>query len=146
MKGSEKNRLASTKTSDDVLLDENLTKIIRDNPFYIRSHSKLVLQEAIDNDSKFLCDLNIIDYSLLVGIDEERKELVVAIIDYIQTYTSLKRIENVFKSMGTSKVMPTVVDPQSYMNRFQNKMDQYFQCLPDDWFQFYGIAFNLTSN
>lgn len=143
LKGSEKNRLATTKTSDDVLLDENLTKIIRDNPFYIRNHSKLVLQEAIDNDSKFLCDLNVIDYSLLVGIDEERKELVVAIIDYIQTYTSIKRFETVFKSMG-GKVLPTVVDPQSYMARFCSKMDQYFQCLPDQWYQWYGIVFNLN--
>ena len=131
LKGSEKNRLASTKTSDDVLLDENLTKIIRDNPFYLRNHSKLILQEAIDNDSRFLCDLNVVDYSLLVGIDEERKELVVAIIDYIQTYTNIKKLETVIKSMGSR--LPTIVDPQTYMARFQNKMDQYFQCLPDQW-------------
>ena len=143
LKGSEKNRLASTKTSDDVLLDENLTKIIRDNPFYLRNHSKLVLQEAIENDSKFLCSSNVIDYSLLVGIDEERRELVVAIIDYIQTYTSIKKMETVFKSLGnfsSTARLPTVVDPQTYMVRFQNKMDQYFQCLPDQW---YGLVYSL---
>ena len=143
LKGSEKNRLASTKTSDDVLLDENLTKIIRDNPFYLRNHSKLVLQEAIENDSKFLCASNVIDYSLLVGIDEERKELVVAIIDYIQTYTSIKKMETVFKSLGNfsgTNRLPTVVDPQTYMIRFQKKMDQYFQCLPDQW---YGLVYSL---
>lgn len=134
LKGSEKNRLANKKLADDVLLDENLTKMIRDQPLYVRAHSKLLLQAAIDSDSWFLCRLNVIDYSLLVGFDDERKEIVMGIIDYIQTYTNLKKLETVIKSVG--KVLPTVIDPQSYMDRFRAKMDMYFHCLPDQWHDF----------
>lgn len=32
------------------------------------------------NDSKFLAKLNIMDYSLLVAVDNERNELVVGIV------------------------------------------------------------------
>ena len=47
-------------------------------------------------------------------------------------------LETVIKSVG--KVLPTVVDPTSYMIRFQNKMDQYFLCLPDEW---YDIRYDI---
>ena len=51
-----------------------------DSPLYIRPHSKTVLTLAITNDSQFLSTNLVMDYSLLVGIDEHRKELVVGII------------------------------------------------------------------
>ncbi len=35
----------------------------------------------------FLSNLNVMDYSLVVGVDAERKELVVGIVDYIRTFT-----------------------------------------------------------
>ena len=49
-------------------------------PFYLREHSKRILRGAVWNDSKFLADLNIMDYSLLVGVDTERNELVLGIV------------------------------------------------------------------
>jgi hypothetical protein len=35
----------------------------------------------------FLASLNVMDYSLVVGVDSERKELVVGVVDYIRTFT-----------------------------------------------------------
>lgn len=35
----------------------------------------------------FLSGLNVMDYSLVVGVDVERKELVVGVVDYIRTFT-----------------------------------------------------------
>jgi 1-phosphatidylinositol-3-phosphate 5-kinase len=49
-------------------------------PYYLREHSKRILRSALYNDSKFLADINVMDYSLVVGIDNEHHELVVGIV------------------------------------------------------------------
>lgn len=49
-------------------------------PFYLREHSKRILRGALYNDSKFLADLNVMDYSLVVGYDSKASELVVGIV------------------------------------------------------------------
>ena len=49
-------------------------------PFYLREHSKRILRGALFNDSKFLADINVMDYSLVVGVDSARNELVVGIV------------------------------------------------------------------
>lgn len=35
----------------------------------------------------FLANLNVMDYSLVVGVDSESKELVVGVVDYIRPFT-----------------------------------------------------------
>lgn len=49
-------------------------------PFYLKEHSKRILRGALYNDSKFLSDINVMDYSLVVGVDNETHELVVGIV------------------------------------------------------------------
>jgi 1-phosphatidylinositol-3-phosphate 5-kinase len=49
-------------------------------PFYLREHSKRILRGALYNDSKFLADINVMDYSLVVGVDSANNELVVGIV------------------------------------------------------------------
>lgn len=51
-----------------------------DSPLYIRSHSKAVLNRAIEQDTKFLADNSVMDYSLLVGLEPSSDELVLGII------------------------------------------------------------------
>ena len=51
-----------------------------ESPLYLRPHSKLVLRSAITSDSSFLSSNLVMDYSLLVGIDDDTHELVVGII------------------------------------------------------------------
>ena len=51
-----------------------------DDPLYVMSHSKTVLSQAIGSDTQFLASQSVMDYSLLVGLDKERRELVVGII------------------------------------------------------------------
>lgn len=138
LKGSVRNRLVNTagKQAEEelVLLDENLLKWSVDSPLYLRPHSKSVLKMAITNDSQFLSKNLVMDYSLLVGLDDSTKELVVGIIDYIRTFTWDKKLEMVFKSNlpGQGK-MPTVVSPQLYKNRFLEAMERYFLHVPDQW-------------
>ncbi|XP_066481245.1 1-phosphatidylinositol 3-phosphate 5-kinase isoform X2 [Tiliqua scincoides] len=140
LKGSLRNRNVKTDTGkescDIVLLDENLLKLVRDNPLYIRSHSKAVLKLSIHSDSHFLSSHLIIDYSLLVGRDDTTDELVVGIIDYIRTFTWDKKLEMVVKStgiLGGQGKMPTVVSPELYRTRFCEAMDKYFLMVPDHW-------------
>ncbi|KAK6165394.1 hypothetical protein SNE40_022328 [Patella caerulea] len=139
LKGSMRNRLVNTsgkREEELVLLDENLLKLSVESPLYIRPHSKTVLKSAITSDSHFLSTNLVMDYSLIVGLDEVNKELVVGIIDYIRTFTWDKRLEMVFKSsglMGGHGKMPTVVSPQLYRSRFLEAMERYFLHVPDQW-------------
>jgi 1-phosphatidylinositol-3-phosphate 5-kinase len=132
LKGSARNRLADTNTEDEVvLLDENLVNMIRESPFYVRSEDKRILMAAIKSDTQFLTAHELLDYSLLVGIDEVAKEFVVGIIDYIRSFTWDKRVEMVFKSSLPAKEKPTILKPESYRERYIAKMDKYFLTVPD---------------
>ena len=57
--------------------------------------SKTLLNIGIINDTLFLSIVNVVDYSLLVGVNEETKELVVGIIDYFRCYDIIKKIGKV---------------------------------------------------
>ncbi|XP_078330913.1 1-phosphatidylinositol 3-phosphate 5-kinase-like isoform X6 [Crassostrea virginica] len=136
LKGSMRNRLVNpdkNRRSDEelVLLDENLLKLSVDSPLYVYPHSKTVLNRAIEKDSKFLATNFVMDYSLLVGVDEARKELVIGIIDYIRTFTWDKKLETLIKARGGKQ--PTVVSPDIYRTRFLEAMDRYFLPVPDQW-------------
>ncbi|RXN28954.1 1-phosphatidylinositol 3-phosphate 5-kinase isoform X1 [Labeo rohita] len=140
LKGSLRNRNVKTELGKEscevVLLDENLLKLVHDNPLYIRSHCKAILRAAILSDAHFLSSHLIIDYSLLVGRDDATDELVVGIIDYIRTFTWDKKLEMVVKStgiLGGQGKMPTVVSPELYRARFCEAMDKYFLMVPDHW-------------
>ncbi|RKP14327.1 hypothetical protein BJ684DRAFT_15339, partial [Piptocephalis cylindrospora] len=87
LKGSMRNRHVSTEEKHAVLLDENLVELIYESPLLIREHSKILLRQSVWNDTLFLSKFNIMDYSLLVGVDEEKGDLVVGIVDFIRTFT-----------------------------------------------------------
>jgi hypothetical protein len=52
----------------------------------LRSHSKKIIRESLLKDTEFLAGANIMDYSLLVGVNDERKELVVGIVGMYSYY------------------------------------------------------------
>ncbi|KAF9313007.1 hypothetical protein BG003_005694 [Podila horticola] len=100
----------------------------------IYSHSKKIIRESLLNDTEFLAGANIMDYSLLVGVDDERKELVVGIVDFIGAYTWAKRIESKGKTtLRGAKDNVTVLPPQQYKARFREAMEKYFLAIPDKW-------------
>lgn len=72
------------------------------------------------------------DYSLLVGLDENNL-LIVGIIDYIRKFTIDKRIESFMKQVVDQSKLPTIVSPHVYKNRFIEAMDRYFLAVPDRW-------------
>jgi len=139
LKGSSRNRLVHPTPSkpNQVLLDENLVQNSYKSPFYIREHSKRILRSALWNDSQFLEDLDVMDYSLLVAVDERTNEIVVGVVDYIRTYTWDKKLESWVKEStflgGAGKGEPTIVTPKQYRTRFLNAMERYFFLVPDRW-------------
>lgn len=137
LKGSMRNRhIQSTGKRSEVLLDENLMEIIRESPLYIREHSKRLLRTSVWNDTLFLSKLNVMDYSLLVGVDEEKGELVVGIVDYIRTFTWDKKLESWVKEtgfLGGGGQVPTIISPKQYKVRFRDAMEKYFLMVPDKY-------------
>ncbi|KAJ3173677.1 1-phosphatidylinositol-3-phosphate 5-kinase [Geranomyces variabilis] len=135
LKGSMRNRhVQSTGRQNEVLLDENLVEFIYESPLFIREHSKKLLRASVWNDTLFLSKLNVMDYSLLVGIDAERSELVVGIVDFIRTFTWDKKLESWVKEsafLGGGGKEPTIVSPRQYKNRFREAMERYFLMVPD---------------
>ncbi|KAL1464236.1 hypothetical protein WDU94_003902 [Cyamophila willieti] len=148
LKGSVRNRLVDTSVDamdkDAVLLDENFINRISETPLYIHPHSKFILMQAINNDTQFLAGQTVMDYSLLLGMDETNMELVVGMIDYIRTFTWDKKIETMVKKsglLGGQGKLPTIVSPEEYRKRFQSAMDRYFLGVPDMWT---GLVENIS--
>merc|ERR1712070_894877 len=89
---------ASTNTTEEekeetVLLDENLMELTGGRPLPLTDRAKALFHMSITNDTLFLSLLNIVDYSLLVGLDEAKNELVVGVIDYCRQYDIIKQLE-----------------------------------------------------
>ena len=81
--------------------------------------------------------VDVMDYSLLVGVDDERKELVLGIIDFMRQYTWDKHLETWVKASGIlggpKNASPTIISPIPYKTRFRKAMTTYFRTVPDQW-------------
>ncbi|KAI0071370.1 hypothetical protein K474DRAFT_1669074 [Panus rudis PR-1116 ss-1] len=99
----------------------------------IYPHSKVVLDEAIRADCDFLAKSNIMDYSLLLGICDDRKTLTCGLVDTIGSYTFAKTLEYKAKQGLNAGKEVTVVPPAEYQDRFIHAMDTYFMACPDKW-------------
>ncbi|KAJ1507751.1 1-phosphatidylinositol-3-phosphate 5-kinase [Coelomomyces lativittatus] len=130
LKGATRHRYAS---AGQVLLDGNFIEMSLDSPILLSVQGHKSLLTAIYNDTLFLSKLNIMDYSLLMGLDEANHEVVVGIIDFIRTYTWDKKLESWVKETGLlgGGKEPTIVSPKQYRTRFRDAMERYFLAVPD---------------
>lgn len=139
LKGSMRNRhVEKTGKENEVLLDENMVEYIYESPLFVREYDKKLLRASLWNDTLFLAKMNVMDYSLVIGIDDENKNLTVGIIDCIRTFTWDKKLESWVKEkglVGGGTKEPTVVTPRQYKNRFREAMDRYILIVPDCWYQ-----------
>uniref|UniRef100_A0A6B2LA48 PIPK domain-containing protein n=1 Tax=Arcella intermedia TaxID=1963864 RepID=A0A6B2LA48_9EUKA len=136
LKGSMRNRHSMDQTS--ILLDEDLLERMYEYPMCLQQKGKADLGMAVWNDSVFLARLNVMDYSLLVGIDEENGEYVVGIIDYLRKYGWDKQFESWVKKTGmlAGGKVPTIISPKQYEKRFQYAIWLYFLMVPSKGLQF----------
>ncbi|KAF8918924.1 hypothetical protein CPB85DRAFT_1373592 [Mucidula mucida] len=94
--------------------------------------SKALLKAAVCADAGWLAKSNIMDYSLLLGVDNEKGEIVGGIVDTIGSYTFAKTLEYNLKANAARKPEEvTVVPPTEYQERFVTAMGKYFTECPD---------------
>lgn len=101
-------------------------------PLCVKEGSKQALWAASTNDTKLLASCAKMDYSMLVGLDFEKKCVMAGIIDYIRTYTLGKRFETVSKTI-MHNTKPTILPPEDYRSRFLSAMTDYFVFVPDHY-------------
>jgi 1-phosphatidylinositol-4-phosphate 5-kinase len=138
LKGSTEGRFV--KKDEKILKDLDLMK----NKFHLKFEKKNQLQFLlqINEDTKFLTELDLMDYSLLVGvlkcgtpkkvIGNGRfgfiKSLVhdeyyyIGIIDFLQVWNLKKKLELKVKSITTEKFTLSVLPPKEYSLRFNDFM------------------------
>lgn len=121
-----------------VLLDENFLEFTHGRPLPLNDQAKAYFDNAVLNDTLFLSLINVVDYSILVGINHLDHHLVVGIIDYMRQYDIIKKVERMGKSVGmiAGQAEPTVIQPPNYRNRFQGAMAKYFMMVPNRWTSF----------
>uniref|UniRef100_A0A2P2ME27 Phosphatidylinositol-4-phosphate 5-kinase n=1 Tax=Rhizophora mucronata TaxID=61149 RepID=A0A2P2ME27_RHIMU len=126
---------SATNASDEVLLDQNFVNDMNSSPLYVSNKAKRLFERAVWNDTTFLNSINVMDYSLLVGVDTKRQELVCGIIDYLRQYTWDKQLETWVKSslVVPKNLLPTVISPREYKKRFRKFMSTHFLSVPDSW-------------
>ncbi|KAH9626215.1 hypothetical protein KSS87_000094 [Heliosperma pusillum] len=138
LKGSSRSRYnPDSSGSNKVLLDQNLIEAMPTSPLFVGNKAKRLLERAVWNDTSFLASVDVMDYSLLVGVDDEKHELVLGIIDFMRQYTWDKHLETWVKASGIlggpKNVSPTVISPKQYKKRFRKAMTTYFLMVPDQW-------------
>ncbi|XP_073156425.1 1-phosphatidylinositol-3-phosphate 5-kinase FAB1B-like isoform X2 [Henckelia pumila] len=138
LKGSARSRYNSDSSGNNkVLLDQNLLEAMRTSPIFLGTKAKRLLERAVWNDTNFLASIDVMDYSLLVGVDDEKHELVLGIIDFMRQYTWDKHLETWVKASGIlggpKNASPTVISPKQYKKRFRKAMSAYFLMVPDQW-------------
>lgn len=101
-------------------------------PLCVKEESKQRLWAASVNDTKLLALSVKTDYSLLVGIDYEKKFIVAGIIDYVRNYDLAKKVESISKKMIYT-IKPTILSPDEYQSRFLSAMSEYFVFVPDHY-------------
>ena len=129
LKGSKVRRYIQKDNIKDnqVLLDTNFIEDFNSELIIINRNIDKLFKNALHNDTLFLSNLNIIDYSLflLINNKNENKLIKFGIIDYIRKYTWDKKLEHIGKKVlnGTE---PTIIEPKEYRKRFLDHINKYF--------------------
>lgn len=96
-----------------VLLDGDFLEFTMGRPMPLTDRAKAVFQMSILNDSLFLSIINVLDYSIVVGVDEESMELVVGIIDFMRQYVFAGA-----NRVYTNVPVRTILTPSSFLTLY----------------------------
>ena len=138
LKGSTINRYVKKKEKKEknniVLLDSNFKEDFKSEPIPLENNLFGLLLMSVYNDTLFLFKMGIVDYSLLLYINEKdendkksKNNLIrVGIIDFIRKYTWDKQIEHIVKTIINGFNSPTIINPEDYKERFIAAIKSYF--------------------
>ena len=129
LKGSKLHRYCKDKNK--VLLDTNFKEDFEGEPLVLDIDIYNLFRSAIINDSLLLSKIRVVDYSLLVIIINEKEykteqKIKFGILDYFRKYTWDKKIETKFKKLMNYFQDPTIISPENYKKRFDEKISSYF--------------------
>ncbi|EIW72592.1 hypothetical protein TREMEDRAFT_58763 [Tremella mesenterica DSM 1558] len=133
LKGIEGRKIPKTAQGGGTLFDGEWLEAQQRNPILVYPHSKRALLEAISTDTRFLSSQSIMDYSLLLGLDKKKSELVVGLVDAIGSYSLFKTIESRSKQALNRGGEVTIIPPDQYRERFETALRGYFLACPDKW-------------
>ena len=132
LKGANRDSSPIGEDDSETVLDENFFHFNSGHPLLLSEVDKQQLTRALHNDTLFLQTINVIDYSLLVGVvqqpqdasaagasQQERRTLVVGVIDYCRQFHLLEKLEFHVRHR-------TVMPPRQYRGRFRDAMHRYF--------------------
>jgi 1-phosphatidylinositol-3-phosphate 5-kinase len=143
LKGAHRNR--GGEDEGETVLDENLFRFNNGYPLLLSEIAKTRLTRALWNDTLFLSSINVMDYSLLVGMVQTSKghqagggggaaagggitvsdghgeewTLMVGMIDYCRQFTWKEEAETRIKRA-------TVIPPKQSKRRFREALHRYF--------------------
>lgn len=149
LKGSKKNRKLSMTSYNDidsmprnrVYKDLDFIDIVTD--IQLDSFEMPEVLESIELDTELLRKHKLMDYSLLMGLDDRpflnssmckgnkvikigKYSIVIGIIDYFQAYNIKKKIEKGYKMIKSKSEEVSVMSPEPYRTRFMNLMRAIF--------------------
>ncbi|CAD8158468.1 unnamed protein product [Paramecium pentaurelia] len=124
LKGSETNRWE--KKVNKVLLDTNFIIDRNAEPIILQNDCYIYNDKAFQSDCKFLLRKQIVDYSLLLIINNNQKKIKMGIIDYLRFYTWDKETERLLKFVLKGGKVPTIINPNDYKQRFLTAIGRYF--------------------
>ncbi|KAK1935094.1 1-phosphatidylinositol-3-phosphate 5-kinase FAB1A [Phytophthora citrophthora] len=132
LKGKMEGRYKEDYSGDSrsVLWDRNFVELAGGIPLPLQESALSLLLSAIMNDTTFLASVQATDYSMLVGYDVNKQELVACIIDYIHKYDFMKMMEHAGKRLIQEEGEITVLNPKHYRKRFCLAMNKYFVTIP----------------
>lgn len=125
LKGTINKRRKVQEGDEKTKMDLNYVEFTEGLPLILQAEDKKRLDAEIWNDTLFLSQQNIVDYSLLLILNIEKKVINYGIIDYMEQYTFERAIESKYKSVVGTEV-PTIIYPKEYKNRFRQHMIQMY--------------------
>jgi len=107
--------------------ERNLAEYTTDgSPLLLTPAAKALFRQAVSQDTYFLEQLQVVDYSLLLGVDTVSKQLVVGIVDYCREYSLGLAM------YGGVTGGRTIVAPKAYRKRFCEQMDRFLMGVTAD--------------
>ena len=115
-----------------VLLDDDFFAFTGGGPLLLPAEAHQAISDALSNDTQYLAESNIVDYSLLVGVDPERHIIVVGIIDYLRQFDLVKQVEMNIKMAASyaTNAEVTIQPPRKYQERLMAAAGRCFASSP----------------
>lgn len=131
LKGSRKNRLKKDNLKGKTLMDTNFDLERNGDLLAISGDTDFDFFEVVERDCTFLKDQKIVDYSILLILDETHKIVTCGIIDYLRKYDFIKKLEHNLKKLQYLGEDPTIVNPEVYANRFISSLKKRIVIVQD---------------